>query len=268
MAHLTDEQLLWLYYGDTEDLPALELHVAHCADCRARFEAAKADFLALEQIPVPEPGSDFEERMWRGLVRRDAQIASNRSARLPVWLRGWRQWVMERGGLALAGGLAAMLAVAFFAGRVSGPGMDPNAPVRPVEAAREQILAGALSEHFEASERMLVELVNSGGQSASADDERQRAAILLPANRLYRMTAAREGKSELTGVLEDLEAVLLEVKNSDGNRTATVWDQSKQQDSDELLFKIRVLEQRLRQIADRPANGVKAPRPNGANSKG
>ena len=253
MAHLTDEQLIWVHYADSEDLPALEIHLDHCADCRARMQSVKADLLALEQLPVPERGPDYGTRTWRALVRRDASIASSRR-------RSWRDWLLVPHRIAIAGGLTAMLVAGFFAGRVTGPAVAD--PATSTAAARERILAVALSDHLEESARVLTEIANRD-QPAGIDlaGERTRASGLLGANRLYRVTAARNGKPELASVLEDLERALLEIKNSPANATAQEWTRIRGALDEDLLFKVRVLRERLNFLTDQPI----APKPRSAN---
>lgn len=242
MAHLTEEQLVWFYYGETEEIPALEIHLEHCADCKSRLSQLKADMLAVEQWPVPERSPNYGEETWRALVRRDASIASRK--------RNWKRWLLGPKQLVLAGTLASVLIAGFFAGRFLGRGSDFSTPP---EVARQRILAAALSEHLEESENVLIEVANrDAGSGLDIRAEQERAETLLEANRLYRMTAAREGRPELTSVLEDLERVLIDVKNSPSNLTAEDLDAIRSRMDDGLLFKVRVLNGRLRDLLDRP----------------
>jgi hypothetical protein len=150
--------------------------------------------------------------------------------------------------LAWAGGLAALLLAAFLAGRVTSrapKGIDlATAP----GVARERLLVAALGEHLEQSERMLLEINNQ-----VPGDERQRAENLLAANRLYRQTATMEGKLALAATLEDLERVLLDVAHSPDRLSP---DQLRllraRVDDDGLLFKVKVLGLRLRQLDRQP----------------
>jgi hypothetical protein len=111
-----------------------------------------------------------------------------------------------------------------------------------------------LTEHLEASQRILLELANrESAGDIDVRDEQQRAEELLEGNRLYRLAATRQGQRALASVLDDLERVLLDVargptqlspRDRDGLR-ARMEEQG-------LVFKVRVLEQRLRELQDRP----------------
>jgi len=233
--HLSEEQLIWHYYGE-EDAAEVDLHLAVCRECRSAFTALQVEMKSIEAWPAPPRAADYGEEVWRGLVRRNAAIG----ARLP-W---WRRWSSPK-VFAWATAAACVLLAVFFAGRATRP--EPEIARSP-EAVRERILAAALSDHLESSERVLLEvshLDSTGGLAPS----RPRAEELLAANRLYRATAERQGQEALAGVLDDLERVLLDVarspdrlSNDDMSRLrARVEDQ-------ELLFKVRVLSERLRQM--------------------
>jgi hypothetical protein len=182
--------------------------------------------------------------VWRALVRRDSSIASRKHFR-------WSGWLMPR-RLAAAAALAALVIIAFIAGRISGP--PDAAPVTTAAIARERLLAAALSEHLEQSERTLLEITNTNGRVAvDISAEQQRAESLLKGNRLYRQAAARQGHLALTDVLEDLERVLLDIAHSPNELSPTDAERLRARVEDqELLFRLRVLELRLRQVQEGP----------------
>jgi hypothetical protein len=146
-----------------------------------------------------------------------------------------------------------MLLVAFFAGRVSHKMEQPELAAAP-EVIRERILAAALSEHLEASQRVLMELTNSESvKGLDIRDEQRQAQSLLKSNRIYRLTAEREGQSALAVVLDDLERVLLAVSHGPGELTPEEVRQLRTRVEDQgLLFKVRVLELRLRDMENQP----------------
>jgi|KBSSwiStaDraftv2_1062776.scaffolds.fasta_scaffold590742_2 hypothetical protein len=236
--HLSEEQLTWHYYGE-ETSADVELHLTLCRQCKGEFEALKGAMASIDTFTAPTPAPGYEDRLWRAMVRRDASLTSR-----PAW---WRR-MMSPWRLAWAGGLAALLLAAFFAGRVTGPapkGIDfATAP----GVARERLLVAALGEHLEQSERMLLEINNQ-----IPGDERQRAENLLAANRLYRQTATMEGKLALAATLEDLERVLLDVAHSPDRLSPDQLRQLRARvDDDGLLFKVKVLGLRLRQLDRQP----------------
>ena len=247
-SHFSEEELIWFFYGEAGNSAEIDLHLTLCAACRTAFEALKADMGMIASWTVPDRGPEYGQEVWRELVRREARIGSR--TRL-----GWPRWLMPR-QLAAMGAVAALIVIAFVAGRISRP-RDAGPPTS-VSIARERLLATALSEHLEQSERTLLEItnINSDGP-VDITAEQQRAESLLKGNRLYRQAAARQGHLALTDVLEDLERVLLDVARSPGELSAGDADRLRARVEDqELLFRLRVLELRLRRVQDQPVGSA------------
>jgi hypothetical protein len=155
---------------------------------------------------------------------------------------------------------AAALLLAFLLGRHWAPAPPPPA----VEArASERILLVAVGDHLERSQMLLVELANAPSGQAPVDIafEQEKAIELVGANRLYRQAAARSGEPGVAGVLDELERLLVEVAHGpatlDGEAMARL---QRRIESRGLLFKVRVLESRVRsrekQEAPPPARAV------------
>jgi hypothetical protein len=88
---------------------------------------------------------------------------------------------------------------------------------------------------------LLLEVVNRGGESPSlAPVERERAAELLQASRLYRQTAYEVGEVATADVLEELERILLDMSQGPESLEAREGLRSRIEERD-LLFKLRVL---------------------------
>ena len=146
---------------------------------------------------------------------------------------------------ALMGAMAALVMAAFLAGRYSQNLTAPVASVGNGPEAQKQVLAAALEGHLASSERILLDVVNSGVDDAGWDSQRVRAEALVDANRLYRLTAGRQGQLALAAVLEDLERVLIELAHApEGAQPAGLQDRITDQ---ELVFKLRILQFRLRE---------------------
>lgn len=244
-SHTTEEELVWLYYGEAENAVEVELHLTLCPNCRAAYEALKAEMLAIDSFPVPDRGSDYGQEVWRNLVRRDAAVATRRR----VW---WRFSNLPR-RMALAGALASMLAIAFLTGRATKTIQQPEVAAAP-KLVRQRILAAALSEHLEQSERTLMDITNREGDSSiDIRYEQESAENLLNGNRLYRQTATREGYDALADVLEDLERILLDIAHGSRELSQPALQQLRTRVEDEgLLFKLRILGVRLRDMGNQP----------------
>src|SRR5262249_49149997 len=143
----------------------------------------EAVFAAMDAMPVPDPGADYGRRVWQ-------QIAP----RLPEKNVHWWNVLFTPSRIAAFGAIAALVIVAFFAGRW---GSSP--PITPVEQndeakTRERVLWLAVGEHLGRSEMVLVELANTqpriiGAKQVDITAEQRRASDLLEENRLYRQTA-------------------------------------------------------------------------------
>jgi hypothetical protein len=220
MKHLSEEELVEAYYGGLPENDAR--HLEECGECKAMFERQSEVLDATREYPVPERGPGYGGEVW-------ARVLPHLKARPKQhW---WRVWM-------LAPALAALLALAFLAGRWTG--RDTDVAGIP-EKARERVLLLSLSEHLERSQIVLAELANGTAGSSDLLEERDRARELIGANRLLRQTAERLGDTKDVAVLEDLEHVLLEVANAPDAPTSD--DAARVQRSiaqNELLFKVRI----------------------------
>ncbi len=227
MNHLSDEELLEGYYGEAQ----LDPHLSECVKCRTRLAALTEMLDALREYPVPPRQHNYGSQVW-------ARIAPQLPERTP-WFRSWKfQW-------AAAPALAALLLVAFFAGRVSERQTSNSVPAARntgiSEKSRERVLLLSLSDHLERSQIVLAEIENAAPGSSGFSSERDRAHELLGANRLLRQTATRLGDRTDAALLDELERVLLDVANSpsalDGADLERLQERIGRQG---LLFRVRI----------------------------
>jgi len=102
MKHLTEEDLILLYYGEPGVPYQYRMHLAECRECRSAAESLAATLEVCNEWTVPEPGAEFERRVW---ARVGPQISVRREARwFPVW--------------AAAAVMAALIVIAFIAGEL------------------------------------------------------------------------------------------------------------------------------------------------------
>jgi hypothetical protein len=186
VSHLGDDDLVLHYYGEAD--AATAAHLEACPDCGERFERIRATLGRIAD-EVPEPGPDYESRLWERL--RPSLPLSPPSRRWPGR------------SLVLPTALAASLLGAFLLGRQTRP-PDETPPVR------ERILLVAVGDHLERSEVLLLELLNAEGQA----DTGEAAEDLLAENRLYRQAALRAGDTGVASVLDELERVLVEAASA------------------------------------------------------
>ena len=125
MAHLTEEQLVLHYYGDSEHA-AIDAHLAECLACREEYAALQRLLNSMDGLPVPERGADYGERVWlkvSGKLGLDAKRSR--------WKRLSGSWNAAVPRWAVAGGVTVLLALAFLAGRWT---VHPTGPESQVVA--------------------------------------------------------------------------------------------------------------------------------------
>jgi hypothetical protein len=237
MSHLNEDDLVLLHYREDAGATA-RAHLESCAECTERLEAL-ARTLALAEAPdVPEPGPDYEGRVWARLQPRLGQPAATAKV-VPIQRRFWPRAVS-------VAALAAALVLAFLLGR-----RFPDQPqAQPLSAdVRERVLLVAVGEHLEKSQMVLIELVNApADERMNFKAQRAVADELVSANRLYRQTASRSGDEPLAAVLEELERVLVEVAaGPDALAPRDVAELQRRIEARGLLFKVRVVGSQVRE---------------------
>ena len=256
--HLSEDELILHYYGETDapDEARIESHLASCAECQfADQQLRRVMTLVDSAAPVDAP-LGFERTAWARLEPALDQSTPTRKVRAlgTPSKRGWF-WIPQ---FALAGGVAALVMVAFMAGRFSG--VDPvsvttGSPV--AEAAPERVLRAEVGDHLDRTQMMLIELANANTDHADVlAGEQGRAVDLVAANRLIRQSAEQSGDVVIADVLEDLERVLLEIANSPANASSNdLTDLQSRITDEDLLFRVRVIasEMRRRTLNDREA---------------
>jgi hypothetical protein len=243
MKHPKEEELIAYREGEVLRKEEIAAHVAGCEECRGELERIEAVLRALDTLGVPDPGEDYGRHVWQ-------QIAPRLTEKPAAW---WRVWFEPR-RLAAFGGLAALVIVAFFVGRVT-KRSTPGEPALTAGQVREKVLVVAVGEHLGRSEMMLMELSNAEPANASAkhvniSTEQRRAEDLLEENRLYRQTAMQQGDEKLASVLDDLERVLLDVAHSPDEVTPAQFEAIRKRiEAQGILFKVRVVGKELQQQA-------------------
>ena len=253
MAHLTDEELIQHFYGDgvVAREAKVDEHLRSCEQCRTLWQEITEALKVVDASRIPEPDAELERRIWKrvqpALAEQSEQMAASRV--LPFGRRRPLAFV------AVAAGLAAAVIAVVFAGRFWPvvPGDAPESSTARTAAdpdTRERVLLTALDEHFQRSEMLLVEVMNTPTPSdAEFLMERETADDLLGSSRLYRVSAEQNGKLRLAQMLEDLESVLVEIARSPEQLDRTDLRALQARiDSNDLLFKVRAVS---KQIQDR-----------------
>ncbi len=230
--HLDEEELMLHYYGEA---PEAEQRLAECPECRAQYGAIQRTLNTADALPVPERGPDYGAEVWRRLEPR-------LSARRLRWLIP-QPWRWAAAGVAVA----ALLVVAFLAGRSTGPAAKP-APMAAAGPQSERVLLVALADCLDRSQMVLVELANAdpkGDVDISA--QQARAEDLVADARLYRQTAAHTGDSAAAGILDELERVMVDITHEPSHISPAGLETLRERlKAEGILFKIRVLGSNVR----------------------
>jgi len=248
--HLTEDELILHYYGETDrdDASRVAAHLASCVECQGANEKLARVMAMVDSASPVEAPDGFERIAW---ARLEPKLESNstRTLRSFFWFPQW----------ALAGGVAALLVAAFWAGRISNISGNPSSPgaAAVAEVEPERVLRTEVRDHLDRTQNMLVELVNADQDHADVlAGEQARAADLVAANRLMRQSALQSGDAQIVDILEDLERVLLEIANAPADASSKqVTDLQSRITDEDLLFRLRVIasEMRQRQMQDREA---------------
>ncbi|MGO8789965.1 MAG: hypothetical protein ACLQVL_21625 [Terriglobia bacterium] len=234
MRHLTQDELVLFYYHEQGgvDRRQAEEHLQSCDLCRRELAALAQTLETVESVPIPERDENYGAAVWNRLRPRLADKVERRwSFFFPV-----RMW-------ALVGSVAALLVVAFWAGRFWQ--QRQTRAVATISApARERILMVAVGDHLERAQMLLVEVMNQEAEgSVDVSQTKQLAQDLVQSNRLYRQTALREGEPGMANVLDELERVLLHISHSPNEISAEDLASLQQQIAAQgILFKVRVVE--------------------------
>ena len=228
MSHLAEDDLILHYYGEGGAPASVEAHLHECVACREAFAALRADLEAVVEEPAPERGQDYGSRVWRSL---EPRLRFSRTRRPLRWLA--------------PAAVAASLVAAFVLGRhfPAGP-----SPASIPEQGRDRIFLVMVGDHLERSQMVLLEVANA--ETAGEIDVRstqESAASLVAANRLFRMNAQQAGEPGVASVLDELERVLIEVAHGPSPLGPEERAQLRRRiEAGDLLFKVRVLESRVR----------------------
>jgi hypothetical protein len=238
MNHLSHDEFVLTYYGEPGLGDDRRAHLDACDSCQGELASLAAVLDRVTPVEVPEPADDYEARVWDRLQWR---------------LRGEKK---KRRPLAAWVAVAATIAVAFFAGvlwKSSNRPVDKPASVvttkplgdskpRPSEPSN-RILLVVVGEHFDQSERVLVELTNlTPDGSTDISGTRDRAQELLESNRLYRTTATTRGEEDVATLLDELEPVLLQLAHAPSQVSAEeLRSMQKRVETKGLVFKLRVV---------------------------
>src|SRR5579864_1578634 len=244
MNHLSEEQIVLHYYGDTEEASEVERHLAACPDCRAEFARVQSMLQQIEPLEVPEPAAGFEEKTWLNL--RD-HLPEKESFLRRMFKPSAPKW-------AFAGVMALLLVAAFVAGRFWPRAGEPVAQQQPSQVNPQRVVLVAVGDHLERSQMLLVEIMNTDTKGPiNFSTEQTEARELLDSNHLYRVSSQQAGDPQVARLLDQLGRVLAEIANGPAEVSPEDLQQVRHTiQSEGLLFKVRVVGSEVNSRARRP----------------
>jgi hypothetical protein len=231
MKHLSEEDLVLIYYGEPQVPESARRHLAECAHCKSEADSLAQTLDLCNEWSVPARPPAFERSVWAQLAPQLEQDSRSR-------------WIFPRLWLAAAATLVLLIG-AFLLGRGSRTAA-PSIMTGLSNQARERILEISLADHLDRVGILLTEVSNTA-DSRNFAPERARAEDLLEEDRLMRQMVAHQGQSATTAFLDEVERVMLEIANApDGVTPREVRALQERIGSGSLLFKVRIIESNLR----------------------
>lgn len=228
--HLTDNQLVLLYYREPLEEAGLDGHLASCAECLARFASLTRILGVVAKDDTPEPAGDFEARLTARVL---AAAKAPEKGRLLHFPRVTRY-------LAVGAALAACLMIAFSVGRQLGRVEEQTLSAAQTQ---ERVLLTALGEHLGRSRVTLVELKNREVSESDLVALQAAADNLVVASRLFRAAAERAGENQIVDVMEETERLLVRFAAAPAAEAEGELDGLRRRvDSRDLLFRLKVME--------------------------
>jgi hypothetical protein len=227
-AHLTDDELILHFYGETDraDEARVGSHLAACDECRRADQQLRRVMTLVGTASPVEAPPGFERIAW---ARLEPTLDANRRTWKSIfWLPQW----------ALASGVAALVLAAFVAGRFSGgesagvtPTSGPRVTASPVVAdLAERVLNAEVGDHLDRTQMMLAEFANAGADQADIFAvEQHRASDLVAVNRLIRQSVEQSGDAPVNAPSDELTDLQSRITAED------------------LLFRVRVIASEMRQ---------------------
>ena len=248
MSHLTNDELIELYYGEATS--AANTHLQACRTCSANYAELKLSLDAIQTETVPHRSAEYGEHVWENLRPQLIPYQKKRST-------GWRGWATWRAA-ALLTGCAVLLAAVFLGGRYWERNTAKKANLAVSPQATQRVVMVVLTDHLDRTERLLVQLQHANSPDRTENAQLQsEARELLASNRLYRASASNAGDPALAGALDRLEGVLAEIANDPNLTAADVERVRKDMNTSGILFEIRVLRSRSSdQESGRTARGA------------
>ena len=249
MRHLGPEEIVSYAYreGSSRWVGAVEKHLSSCPMCAeaiAEFsDGAQSLAAALESVPGVVNPQELSAQIGQTVMQ---TVTAETHAEARTWSRvhllknlaGWqtRLLVFSTCCLLVAG-------LSFFAGRVWEQKHKTRQSLQ-ASPQKEPVVLVVLGNHLERSERLLVALNHPEDADAQSEELQTEARALLDENHTCLQQVPRNDPA-LLGVLQQLDTLLHGMASPDLTTSSSFRQFDYQEDTNNLLFEIRVLRERV-----------------------
>lgn len=203
-----------------EQRDQLEAHLQECVGCREALERQTELFKVLDDgSSAPELSDDFWDGYWDRLQEKESRRTT-----------GFRPRRLLYSAAAIL-----LVILGWVAGRYWFPA--PLTDSIPRTAVNNSVYP-VVQRHFEALRPILIDYSNQDEPGIMDDTEILRT--LLVQNRLLKRMASRSQNAALLELLQDLEIVIIEMLNSNGDASETTSGVGQMIQDNDLLFKMKL----------------------------
>jgi hypothetical protein len=225
---------------------ALQAHLEDCPLCAAEYAGMAAVLEKMDERKRPDKSEEYWENYWDRLEEKIAKEPLTLKDRLRL-NRLW-QWTgsfdFRMGRVLYPVSAVLLILLGIFIGKY----IYAPAPVREVVTANRRAAStgriyAAAAQHFDNLKPLLVECSNYTGDDKTAETipvETEALKKLLFRHHLLKKAAAETGNDFLKQLLDELEIILLEICNSNGQKTPAMKTARDILKSNDILFKMNV----------------------------
>lgn len=228
---------------------ALQAHLKDCPGCAAEYEGMTAALRKMDRRKGPEMDEEYWDNYWDRLEEKIDEQPAKISDRLKLdRLWKWFGSFDFKPGRVLYPAFALLLiALGIFIGKAI---YAPSPVGETVLAARPAASSGrvyaAAARHFDNLKPLLVECSNysendgTDKTSTAVPVEKDVLKKLVFQHHLLKKAAAESGNVFLTQLIDELEIILLEISNSNGQSGQAMKAVRDILESNDILFKMNV----------------------------
>jgi hypothetical protein len=207
------EKIVLHLYGELgeSDTKDLEAHIEGCADCAEEFAYTKKVFQVLDETKIEDVPEANWEKCWNTI---DVGIQGKKREKKSFLLSPPR-WAYA------AAALIMVFSIGFFFGRIAF--LRPNKAGTVKLEGSQSAMYPSIQEHFESLKPVLVEYANytPSPENGTITIDKKLVRSLIIQNILLKRLIAEEDPATKE-ILEDVDLVLREIANQEGDDTYTL----------------------------------------------